>query len=168
MGLKHHQYADDTQLYFVVRESHYKDDLNIIEKCTSSVQDWFLAVTFYLTQLSQKSLPSVLPPSAALPSAQIQWQSLDHRCHSLTTSTRSAYKSTRICHLMRKSMQFADRVTITPELCDGSVTINLSTDAANTVACVIVGSRLDYCNSLLHNISKNIQKLPGYKTISYV
>ena len=42
MGLKHHQYADDTQLYFAVRASHYKDDLNIIEKCTSSVQDWFL------------------------------------------------------------------------------------------------------------------------------
>ena len=39
MGLKHHQYADDTQLYFAVRPSHYKDDLNIIEKCTSSVQD---------------------------------------------------------------------------------------------------------------------------------
>ena len=42
MGLKHHQYADDTQLYFAVRASHYKDDLNIIEKCTSSVQDLFL------------------------------------------------------------------------------------------------------------------------------
>ena len=42
MGLKHHQYADDTQLYFPVRASHYKDDLNIIDKCTSSVQDWFL------------------------------------------------------------------------------------------------------------------------------
>ena len=42
MGLKHHQYADNTQLYFAVRASHNKDDLNIIEKCTSSVQDWFL------------------------------------------------------------------------------------------------------------------------------
>ena len=37
---------------------------------------------------------------------------------------------------------------------------NLSTDTTKTVACAIVGSRLDYCNSLLHNISKkNIQKL---------
>ena len=37
---------------------------------------------------------------------------------------------------------------------------NLSTDTAKTVACAIICSRLDYCNSLLHNISKkNIQKL---------
>ena len=37
---------------------------------------------------------------------------------------------------------------------------NLSTDTAKTVSCAIVGSRLDYCNLLLHNISKkNIQKL---------
>ena len=42
MGVKHHQYADDTQLYFAARASHYKDDLNIIEKCASSVPDWFL------------------------------------------------------------------------------------------------------------------------------
>ena len=42
MGLKQHQYADNTQLYFAVRASHYNDDLNIIEKCTSSIQDWFL------------------------------------------------------------------------------------------------------------------------------
>ena len=36
---------------------------------------------------------------------------------------------------------------------------NLSTDTAKTVACAIVGSRLDYCNSLLHNLSKkSIQK----------
>ena len=36
----------------------------------------------------------------------------------------------------------------------------MSTDTAKSVACAIVGSRLDYCNSLLHNISKkNIQKL---------
>ena len=33
------------------------------------------------------------------------------------------------------------------------------------MACAIVGSRLDYCNSLLHNISKkNIQKLQRIQT----
>ena len=74
-------------------------------------------------------------------------------------SVRSAYKSTRICRLMRKSMQFADRVTITPELCDRSVTMCRPIQL-KTVACVIVGLRLDYCNSLLHNISeKNNQTL---------
>ena len=125
MGLKHPQYADDTQPYFAVRESNYKDDLNIIEKCTSSVQDWFLVndLLLNLIHLSQKSLPSELPPSAALPSARARWQLLEHRCRSLTTSVRSAYKSIRIFRLMRKSMQFADHITITPELCDRSVTI---------------------------------------------
>ena len=36
----------------------------------------------------------------------------------------------------------------------------LSTDLAKTVACAIVGSRLDYCNSLLYRVSsKNINRL---------
>ena len=89
MGLKHHQYADDTQLYFAVRASHYNDDLNIIEKCTSSVQDWFLVndillnltkseviavgtATQRLTTISAGTVTvaGALPPSAALPSAR--------------------------------------------------------------------------------------------------
>ena len=37
---------------------------------------------------------------------------------------------------------------------------SLPLDVAKTVACAIIGSRLDYCNALLYNISdKNIQKL---------
>ena len=80
-------------------------------------------------------------------------QSLEHRCRSLTASARSAYKSTRVCRLMHKSMQFADRVTITSELCDRYITICRPVLLRQC-------HRLDYCNSLLHNISKkNIQKL---------
>ena len=41
-GLKHHKYADDTQLYLSVRSAHYVADLQQIEKCTLEVRDWFL------------------------------------------------------------------------------------------------------------------------------
>ena len=41
-GLKHHQYADDTQLYLSMRSTHYRADLNQIEECTLTVHDWFL------------------------------------------------------------------------------------------------------------------------------
>ena len=107
---------------------------------------------------------------------------MKHRCRSLTASARSAYKSTWTCHVMCKSMQSAYRVTITSELCDRTVTICrpivlrqwlvASSDLSwfividhhrrnyVTLLAPTVCSRLDYCNSLLHNISKkNIQKL---------
>ena len=37
---------------------------------------------------------------------------------------------------------------------------SLPLDVAKSIACAIIGSRLDYCNALLYNISdKNIQRL---------
>src|SRR3989442_8448186 len=41
----------------------------------------------------------------------------------------------------------------------------LTREVANTVACSIVSTRLDYCNSLLYGISqKNIPSFRGFKT----
>ena len=157
MGLKHHQYTDDTQLYFAVRASHYKDDLNIIEKCTSSVQDWFLVNDLLLNPTKSEVIAvetatqrrtTISAGTVAIAGAPL---SFVDNIRSLSVQINSDL------FLMRKSNQFADRVTITPEICDRSVTI--CRPILLRLACAIVGSRLDYCNSV-HNISnKNIQKL---------
>ena len=42
VGLKRHQYADDTQLYLFVRSAHYLVNLKQIEECILAVRDWFL------------------------------------------------------------------------------------------------------------------------------
>ena len=145
MGLKHHQHADNTQLYFALRASHYKDNLIIIEKCTSVVQDLFLINDLLLNPTKLDVVAVGTATGATLPSARVRLQSLKY-CHPaphyqqrgyrcsrwstatqrrttisagtvaiagapLITSARSAYKSTRICRLMREPMQFAGRLT---------------------------------------------------------
>ena len=41
-GLDHHQYTDDTQLYFAVSTSYSAADIKVVETCTLAVQEWFL------------------------------------------------------------------------------------------------------------------------------
>ena len=158
MGLKHHQYADDTQLYFEVRASHHKDDSNVIEKCTSSVQDWFLVNDLLLNPTKSEVI-------AVGTAAQ-------HRTTSAgTVAVAGAPLSfvDNICSLgvqIDSNLSFDAQVNAVCRSCNHHIRAlrqirnNLSSDTAKTVACAIVGLRLDYCNSLLHNISKkNIQKL---------
>ena len=128
----------------------------------------FSSMTLYLTQRSQKSLPSELPLSAALPSTRARWQSLEHRCRSLTTSVRSAYKSTRIFRLMRKSMQFADRVTITSELCDRSVTICRPIQLRQWLVSSSVHVFTTVTRSFTTSQRRTFKSYRGYKTISDV
>ena len=161
MGLKHHQYADDTQLYFAVSEYHQ-------EMYVVSPGLGFSSMTFYLTQLSQKSLQSELPPSVALPSARARWQSLEHRRRSLITSAHSAYKLTQICRLMRKSMQFADRVTITSELCDRSVTICRPILLRQWLVPSSVHVLTTLTRSFTTSQIRTFRSYRGYKTISHV
>ena len=43
---------------------------------------------------------------------------------------------------------------------------SISANIANSVACAIIGARLDYCNSILYNISdNNISKLSVFRTL---
>ena len=118
MSLKHHQYADDTQLYFAVRASHYKDDLNIIEKCTSSVNDLLLnptkseviavgTATQRRTTISVGTVAVAGAPLSFVDNIRLLGVQID----------------SDLSFLMRKSMQFADRITIIPKLCNRSVPI---------------------------------------------
>ena len=164
MGLKYHQYADDTQLYFAVRASHYKDDLNIIKKCTSSVQDWFL-VNFDLQLNPTKSeviavgiatqrRTTISAGTVAVAGAPLSF--VDNIC-SLGVQIDSDLSFDAQVNAVCRSCNHHTRAL-------RQIRNDLSTDTAKTVACAIVGSCLDYCNSLLHNISKkNIQKLQRVK-----
>ena len=42
LGMRHHQYADDTQLYIAVGSKITSNSMSLIENCTSAVQEWFL------------------------------------------------------------------------------------------------------------------------------
>jgi len=41
-GVRHHQYADDTQMYIVASKSDLKANIDTLEKCTAAVHLWLL------------------------------------------------------------------------------------------------------------------------------
>ena len=41
-GVRHHQYADDTQMYIAASEDDLKVNIDTLEKCTTAVHQWLL------------------------------------------------------------------------------------------------------------------------------
>ena len=41
-GVRHHQYADDTQMYIAASEDDLKVNIDTLEKCTTTVHQWLL------------------------------------------------------------------------------------------------------------------------------
>lgn len=41
-GIQHHQYADDTQLFFALKAATIDTDLRLLESCSCAVKRWFL------------------------------------------------------------------------------------------------------------------------------
>ena len=142
-----------------MRASHYNDDLNIIEKCTSSVQDWFL--------VNDPLLISTKSEVTAVGTATQRRSTISAGTVTVAGATLLFVKNIRsLGEQIDSDLSFDAQVNAVCRSYNHHIRAlrqirnNLSTDTAKTVACAIIGSRLDYCNSLLHNISKkNIQKL---------
>jgi len=41
-GIQHHQYADDTQLFFALKAATVDTDIHLLESCSRPVKRWFL------------------------------------------------------------------------------------------------------------------------------
>ena len=41
-GVRHHQYADDTQMYIAASKDDLKVNIDTLEKCTTAVHQWLL------------------------------------------------------------------------------------------------------------------------------
>ena len=151
-----------------MRASHYNDDLNIIDKCTSSIKDWFLVNDLLLNPTKSEVIAvgtatqrrtTIIAGTVIVAGAPLLFvnniRSLGVQIDTDLSFDAQVNAVCRSCnHYIRALRQIRN---------------NLSTDTAKTVACAVDGSRRDYCNSLLHNISKkNIQKLQRIQTISHV
>jgi len=155
-GVQFHQYADDTQLYVAVKTD---SDIKKLEDCTVAVRDWFTTNGMLLNPDKSEVLlvarkanadkfacgsgvcvaGSSIAFSVQLKSLGVvldQNLSLDQHVSNIVKSSNFNIRALR--HIR--------------PLLDKSV--------ANTMACSIVSTRLDYCNSLLYETSKgNIQRL---------
>jgi hypothetical protein len=158
-GVQFHQYADDTQLYTAVTADDDESCIRNLEQCTKAVRDWFLQNGMLLNP-DKSEVMLVASRAQALKFAggagvsvagsdiafAVQLKSLGvviDRYLSFDQHVKDVVKSSNF-HIrgLRHIRPFLDQKT------------------ANTVACSIVSSRLDYCNSLLSGISaKNVRKL---------
>ena len=160
-----HQYADDTQLYIGTNASTLVHQVASIESCTQRVHNWLLNNGLHLNPSKSEAIAFFNPRSKPLEALAEAAESI--KSISVAGSPiklQSSIKNLGV-HLDSR-MSFDKQVS---ETCKASyfhiralrhIRSSLTTEACKTVAAAIVGSRLDYCNSLLAGTSvSNLARL---------
>jgi hypothetical protein len=157
-----HQYADDTQLHIGTNSSTLATQVSTLESCTIRVNDWLLHNGLHLNPSKSEAIAFFNPRSKPLATLADSIKSISVAGSPI--KLQSSIKSLGV-HLDSK-MSFDKHVS---EVCRTSyfhiralrhIRSSLTTDAAKTVASAIVGSRLDYCNSLFAGTSAlNLSRL---------
>ena len=159
-GISFHQYADDTQLYISAVSGRLQLTLDNLDRCSSAVQTWFThnglclnplksEVLFLGTRQQLKGEAGNLT-AVNITGCQIK---LAENIKSLGVILDNELSLDDHIQKICQSAQFHIRAL-------RHIRQSLTSETACSVACSIVGSRLDYCNSILHGISgKNLDKL---------
>ena len=151
-GVSHHQYADDTQLFLSA-------DLAKLKSCSQAVRGWFAVNNVMLN--ADKSDVILIGTSAQLLAA-------NHISEIVVAGANlkpvAAIKSLGVT--LDSRLTFTPHVTAVCKACNYHIWALrhmrhlLTPDVANTLACSIVGARIDYCNSILYGAStSSITKL---------
>ena len=150
--------ADDTQIYTTVRANDAAS-LKNLESCTDAVLDWFLGNGMQLNPDKSEVLLVATRAQAAKFAGKVE----------VTVAGSKLAYSLRLKCLgvtLDQTLSFDNHTQNIVKSCNYHITALrhirplLDRQVANTIACSIVSSRLDYCNSLLYGISdKNTNKL---------
>ena len=152
--MKAHSYADDTQVHLSTGASNARTAVRRFVSCTEKIESWMscnrLRMNAEKTQViwigSRQQLAKVDIEELQLLSANVHF--------STTVSNLGVHFDSQLT--MR------DHVTATCRSCFfqlrqlRAIRSSLTTDAAKTLAQAFVGGRLDYCNSLLYGVSKDL------------
>jgi hypothetical protein len=153
-GLSHHQYADDSQIYVSTTKDELKAKVDLLEQCTAGVHAWLLhnglqlnpqkSDVIHLTagkrQEQAEDLEAISISGATIqPSSSVK--SLGVTLDRHLTLDQHVNNVCKACYFHTRALRH-----VRPSLPDA---------VAKTVACSIVSSRLDYCNSLLEGTSES-------------
>ena len=153
-GINYHQYTDDTQVYIAVSNSDFQVKLNQLETCTASIHSW----------LQMNGLQLNPNKSEVIQFTAARGRNRVEDVTSIQISNAAIKPSSTIKSLgvtLDTKLSFDEHVTNVCRLCYchiralRHVRASLPNDVARTVACSIIGSRLDYCNSLLAGTTKS-------------
>lgn len=155
-GVGYHCYADDTQLYTALNVPSLSG-LSLLETCTSNLQRWFWQndlllnpdksdAIFFGTRQRLHNLPQSLSVAGSNITPSDRLKTLGVTLDSTLTFGPHINNIVSSCNFHLRALRHVRR--------------SIPQNIANTIACSIVSSRLDYCNSLLYNTSdKYMQKL---------
>jgi len=154
-GVSHHQYADDTQLFLTIKAFSISANL---ESCSHAVKGWFAVNNLMLN--TDKSDVMLIETSAQLRAA-------DHISEIVVAGTdlKTVAVIKSLGFILDSRLTFAAHVTAVCKACNYHIWALrhirhlLTHDVANTLACSIVGARIDYCNSILRCV--DVRRLPS-------
>ena len=150
--INHHLYADDTQIYMTLSVSNAKEFLEKLQHCLMGVSAWMTGSKLKLllngTKLQREKFLNNFP------------------CLLLGQETNPSTSAKNLDVLFDSSLNFRKHISQTCRACFyhirdlRRIRNNLSLDLAKQIAVALVSSKLDYCNSLFHNMpEKDIARL---------
>ena len=158
-GLLHHSYADDTTLWLSVEPnttSFYQ-----LEACSSAMATWFLFNGLQLNpSKSEALLVGTREGRSSVSTSLTSGISLAHSNIPLSSSVKvlgvtfdpALNFDTHISEICKSANYHLKALAHIRNL--------LSVSSANLIACTIISSRLDYCNSILNGLSSyNLNRL---------
>ena len=155
-----HQYADDTQLYIGTNSSTLTSQIASI--CSQRVHDWLLNNGLHLNPSKSEVIAFHNPRSKPL-------AALAESIGTVSVAGSPIRLQSSIKNLgvyLDSTMSFDKQVSETCKACYfhiralRHIRASLTTEASKTIAAAIVGSRLDFCNSLLAGTSvSNLARL---------
>jgi hypothetical protein len=156
-GLGYHMYADDTQLYTAIQPGHI--DLTSIQQCTNDIHRWFAENGMMLN-------PSKSEAIAIGTRAQVTAASAGGTVDIASTPVPFSDSIKLLGVTIDSTLSFDKHVTGVVRSCNyhmhalRHIRPVITAEVAKTVACSMVSTRLDYCNSLLYGTTaKNLQRL---------
>jgi len=146
-GVHFHQYADDTQLRLAMSSDTTSDGLSVLAACTAEVRQWYLQNGLQLNP--DKSEALIIGTANQL-----------HTANSTITSVCVANVQLLVADeikvlgvVLDRRLAFDKHVMAVTRSCNfhaQAICHLLSTDLAQTLACSLIFTRLDYCNSVLY------------------
>ncbi len=158
-NLKHHLYADDTQIYISL---HAKETTNSLSQLKLCLQDVYL----WMTQNKLKLNPD--KTEFLLIGNKIQREKFSNffPVNLLDKETTPTPSARNLGVIFDSDFNFKKHISQTCRSCFyhikdlRRIRRYLTKSIATTIAIALVSSKLDYCNSLLHNLpDKDIKKL---------
>ena len=156
--INHHLYADDTQMYMSLSVSNAEESLEKLQQCLMGVSAW----------IGSKMKLNPSKTEFLLIETKLLREKFLHNfpCLFLGQDINPSASANNLGVLVDSSLNFRTHISQTCSACFyhirdlRRIRKSLSLDLAKQIAVALVSSKLDYCNSLFHNMpEKDIAKV---------